>query len=272
MSAITKMLDHIKMTIPFEVLRVAFRDDQHNWRQAPTGLDNLIMEKVIKPRVLIDADLVGGSITIISVGGLTPKYVDDFSFIYEIPLDRTSNREIVSILSVGYLPYAGAFGYGTMNQPAMTSGSMNDVTSGGQRLMDSFSSIPVVSTATCDLIGYNTVIIRDSQRLSANYTLRCVIANDVSLVNINPRSWINFSELAALAVKSYIYNKLIIQIDQAYLSGGQELGSMKNYIDNLSDSEQMYQEYLRNVWQAVAFHNDSQSHERFIRIQISPGL
>lgn len=272
MSAITKVLDHIKMTIPFEVLRVAFRDDLHNWRQAPTGLDALILEKVIKPRVLVDADLVGGSLSIISLEGLGPKYVDNYSFIYEIPPNMTGNREIVSVLSVGYMPYAGSFGYGTTAQPTLSAGSLNDMTSAGQRVMDSYSNLPVVSTATCDLIGYNTVMIRDSQRLTATYTLRCVLANDVNLVNINPRSWLYFCELAALAVKSFIYNKLIIQIDQAYLSGGQELGSLKNYVDGLADAEQMYQEYLRNTWSSVAFHNDSQSFERFLRIQISPGL
>ena len=272
MSAITKALDHIKMTIPFEVLKIAFRDDLHNWRQAPTGLDNLILEKVIKPRVLVDADLVGGSMVIIALDTVAPKYVDNYSFIYEIPPDKVSNREIVSVLSVGYLPYAGSFGYGTTNQPAMSSGSFNDLTSAGQRLMDSHSNMPVVSTASCDIIGYNTVLIRDSQRLTATYTLRCVLANDVNLVNINPRSWLNFCNLCALAVKSFIYNKLIIQIDQAYLSGGQELGALKNYVESLSDAEELYQTYLRETWQAVAFHNDSQSFERFIRLQISPGL
>lgn len=272
MSILAKALNDIKFSIPFEVLRVAFKDDLANWRNAPVSLDTQIMDKVIKPRVLIDCDLVGGAQAIVPLDGLPAKYVDNFSFIYEIPPDRVANREIMSVLSVGYLPYAGSFGYGAVNQPMASPGSMSDFASAGQRVMDSVSNLPVVSTATCDLIGYNTVFIRDSQRLTATYSLRCIIGNDTNLNNINPRSHLAFTLLCTLAVKAYIYNKLIIAMDQAFLSGGQELGAMKNYVDTLADSEQMYRDYLNNTWRNVAFHNDHTSFERFIRVQISPGL
>jgi hypothetical protein len=271
MSALIKAVDHVKFSIPFEVLRVAFKDDLHNWRQAPISIDTQIMDKVIKPRVLIDANLVGGAHTIVSLEGLSPKFLDNYTMMYEIPPDRVSYREIVSVLSIGYLPYAGALGYGS-GQGVPTNGSMTDLNAVGQRVMDSVSSIPSVSTATCDLVGYNTVVVRDNQRLAANYSLRCIIANDSNLANINPRSYIPFAKLCELAVKAFIYNTLIIKIDQAYLSGGQDLGAMRNYIEGLSDAEQMYQTQLSDVWRNVAFHNDQPSHERFIRSMISPGI
>jgi hypothetical protein len=272
MNILTKALNDVKFSIPFEVLRVAFRDEFANWRNAPVSLDTQIMDKVIKPRVLIDCNLVGGTQAIVNLEGLPSRFVDNFSYIYVIPPDRVANKEILSILSVGYLPHAGSFGFGSgMHTLGPPTGS-SDFTTAGQRVMDSVSSMPVVSSASCDLIGYNTVIIRDSQRLSATYNLRCVLANDENLSNINPRSHLAFTMLCTLAVKSYIYNKLIIAMDQAFLSGGQELGSMKNYIEGLADSEQMYRDYITNVWRDVAFHNDHQSLERFIRIQISPGL
>lgn len=271
MSALIKAVDHVKMAIPYEVLRVAFKDELHNWRQAPISLDTQIMDKVIKPRVLIDANLVGGAQTIISLEGLAPRFLDNYTMLYEIPPELTSYREIVSILSVGYLPYAGGFSYGGLhNVPA--NGGMSDLAAIGQRVMDSVSSVPNVSTATCDLVGYNTVVLRDNQRLSANYSLRCIIANDANLANINPRSYIAFAKLCELAVKAFIYNTLIIKLDQAYLSGGQELGALKNYVEGLSDAEQMYQTQLSDVWRSVAFHNDQPSLERFIRVMISPGL
>lgn len=272
MNIISKAMDHIKQTIPTEVLQVALRDDLHNWRKAPASLDTLIMEKVIKPRVMVDANLVGGTQAIIALDGLTPVRPDNFSVIYEVPLDRTSNREIMSVLSVGYLPFAMSFGFGGISQPIAAPSSMNDLGATAQRVMDSASSIPMVSSAQVDLIGYNTVLIRDQQRMTATYTLRCMMSNDEKLNNIHPRSYLAFAELCELAVKAYIYNKLIIKIDQAFLSGGQELGAMKNYIEGLSDSQAMYRTHLREVWQATAYMNDRTSHERFIRLQISPGL
>lgn len=272
MNILSKAMDHIKQTIPTEVLQVALRDDLHNWRKAPASLDTLITEKIIDPRVLIDANLVGGTQAIIDLDGLTPVHDDNYSTIYEVPLSKTGNRKIMSVLSVGYLPFAMSFGFGGLSQPIAAPSSMNDLGATGQRVMDASSSIPVVSSAQVDLIGYNTVLIRDQQRMTATYTLRCMLANEEALNNISPRSYIPFAQLCALAVKAYIYNKLIIRIDQAYLSGGQELGAMKSYIENLSDSEEMYQTFLREKWQGIAYMNDRTSHERFIRLQVSPGL
>jgi hypothetical protein len=272
MNILTKALDNIKFSIPYEVLRAVFRDDVANWRQAPVSLDTIIMNKVIKPRVLVDANLVGGTQAVIPLDGLNCTYVDNYSFMYVIPPERCTNREIVSVLSVGYLPYAGAFGFGGINQVMPSMGTMNDFAQAGQQLMDSHSNMPSISTATAELVGYNTVLIRDSQRITASYTLRCILANDSNLNNINPRSHIAFANLCVLAVKSFIYNTMIIKMDQAYLSGGQELGAFKNYVESLSDSEEMYNTYLRETWRVTAFHNDQASFERFIRIQISPGL
>ena len=268
MNILSKALDHIKHTIPPQVLKAAFRDELMNWRQAPVSLDTQIMDKVIKPRVLFDANLVGGTQAIIALDGLAAVYGDNYSNVYQIPFERTSNREIVSVLSVGYLPIGGSFGYGAIGVPAHVS----DVMTAGQRVMDSNSSIPVVSTAQCDLIGFNTVLIRDPQRTTMTYTLRCMLANESNLNNINPRSYLYFATLCQLAVKSFIYNNMLITMDQAYLQGGQELGALKNYVETLQDSEEQYQVFLRETWQGVAFMNDRTSHERFIRTQISPGL
>lgn len=271
MNILSKALDHIKMTIPVEVLRVAFQDDLQNWRQAPVGIDEMIMDKVIRPRVLIDANLVGGSQVLISLEGLVPKYGDYYSAVYEVPMERTSYRHIISVLSVNYLPFVASGMRGAMGgmMPATNS---NDIAMAGSRLMDSHSSIPAVSTANCELIGANTVLIRDQFRMASTYILRCIIGNEENLNNISQRSYLSFATLCQLAVKSFIYNRMIIRMDQAYLAGGQELGAFKNYVESLSDMEEMYQTYLRETWSGTAFMNDQLSHDRFIKLQISPGI
>lgn len=231
-----------------------------------------MMAKVIKPRVLVDANLVGGSMAIISLEGLPAKYIDTYTVVFEVPPDRTNGREIVSVLSIGYLPQMNAFntmgnGNGTINP-----NSMSDLMSVAQRVVDSHSNIPVISTASCDLIGFNTVLVRDQMRVTTAYQIRGMLANEVNLNNINPRSHLAFSKLCTLAVKSFIYNRMLIAMDQAFLSGGQELGAFRTYVESLADSEEMYQTYLREVWQKTAFMNDVPSYNRFIRLQISPGI
>lgn len=271
MNIFSKAVDHIKFSIPREVLRITFQEDMVNWRAAPESLDSQIMLKVIKPRVLVDANIVGGVQAVIPLNGLTPLYTDRYTVVYEIPMNLTNNRNIISILSVGYLPYGGMFnsmaGGGTVVPT-----SMSDFGSAGMRVGDSHSAIPHVASASADLVGYNTVMIRDPSRITGTYQLRCMVSNDANMNNINPRSYLNFAELCLHAVQAYIYNTLIVKLDQAYLQGGQEMGSVKAYVESLADANENYMTYLREVWQKVAVMSDKVTHQRYLKTMISPAI
>jgi hypothetical protein len=91
--------------------------------------------------------------------------------------------------------------------------------------------------------------------------------------NINPRSWHAFAAMCALAVKSHIYNTLIIKLDRAYLTGGQELGAVKSWIeDKCGDAEEQYQTFLREKWMKIAKMNNTQAYQRQLRTMINPGI
>jgi hypothetical protein len=265
----TKALDEVKYRIPIQVLQETFRPNYGSWRpMAPVSMDSEILSKVIKPRVVLDTNIVGGQITLIPLDGLNPEYIDRYSLLYHIPPERLNNRSIMSVLSVGLAPY----GIGNNGFPAINNECSSDVLGVAARVGNSFSSVPIMSNATAELVERSTVVIRDSSHPNYYYVLRCVVGNEQNMENINPRSWHVFCKLCELAVKAYIYNTMLIRIDQAFLSGGQELGAFKNYVDGLADSEEMYQTQLREVWQAVNFMNSATNYSRFIRLQISPGI
>jgi hypothetical protein len=272
MSAINKALDEIKFRIPRQILDVAFMDEVSGWRRSPMGLDELMMLKVIRPRVLYDCNLVGGQMANVSLENLQPVYDDNYTFVYSIPKERTQNRSILSALSISYMPYGAMYGAAGVNYGAPGGLGSSIVATTGQRVGDAVSAVPPVSLGYVDLVGENTIMFRDNFRVTQAYFLRCILANEENLANLNPRSYPAFSKLCELAIKSYLYNNLIIKIDQAYLQGGQELGSFKNYVENLADSEQMYQDYLKEVWQAVSFANDIHSYDRLIKLQINPAI
>lgn len=274
MNIIRIAVDDIKRKIPSEVLKVVFQDKTSGWRNAnaPISIDEEIISKVIKSRVIVDTNLLGGQTIVVSLEGLNPRFVDTFTVVYEIPAERVMFRSIMSVLSISYLPYAASFNSMGAGMGIVNPSSMNDVSGAAQRVGDSMSSIPNISNANVELIGHNTVLIREQVRITNAYQLRCVVANEENLANINPRSFLNFARLCELAVKSHIYNKMIIAMDMAYLSGGQELGAFKTYVENLSDSEEMYGTYLREVWAATAFMNSTQDYSRFIRTQMNPAL
>lgn len=272
MDIMTKVFDEIKFRIPNEILKEAFKDTVQNWRKAPISLDEQMRLKVIKPRVLIDANLVGGQSVVLYLNDVAPEIIDDFTAVFHIPAEKVNNRSIMTVLSVNYTPYARL---GTFSGRAAAVGTVlntSDISHSAMRVMDSHSSVPYVSNANVELVGDNIVLIRDRIRISNWYSLRCMIANDDNLSNISPRNYLDFVRLCELAIKSYIYNTLFVRMDRAKLEIGQELGSFKSYVDNLADSEEMYQTFLNEVWRKVSIMNDEDTYDRFIKLQINPAL
>lgn len=272
MSAIKKAIDEIRFNIPTDVLEFAFADHNAQYYSVPTSLDHRITLKLIRPKVLVDCNIVGGQFDIVSLQGITPIAPDNISLVYQIPKNRTGGRSIFSVLSVGYMPYGNVWagelsGYGV--QPF---NHISTVANAAQRVGDSHSEIPAVSSATAELIGENVVLIRDSLRLTAVYFLRCILANEENLNNINPRSWLNFAELCVLATKAYIYKECRFKIERGYLENGQELGVMKEIVESYSDAHEMYNTYLKEVWRSTAVNNDPWVRNRLIKMSMNPGI
>lgn len=272
MSAIKYALNQLRFRIPAELLRVAFANELPHWRQAPVSLDELITTKVIRGRVFDDIDTVGGEHVLIPLLGLATNRVDVNTIIYEIPPERINYRTIMSVLSVHYYMYSLGQMSGPMGNGFYTGQYSNDLLSVGNRIMEAAGTIPPTSSATCEMIAHNTILVRDLNRVVSTYMIRCVLGNDENLANLNPRSYGKFADLIELAVKSYIYNHMVVKIDNAFLTGGQELGSIKQLVEGYADAEEMYQTYLREKWTKVAFMNDKGRHRRFISVQINPAI
>ncbi len=272
MNNLVKILDEIKSSIPRKVLKEAFKEDpSYRNISAPFSLDNEIKNKVLKPRFFIDCDLIGGQEAIINLYDLTPKFIDYFSMVYDIPPERLNYKPIVSALSISSMPYPNS---NPMSSPIsignIPSAPLLDTAGAAGMVMNSHGVIPDVSTSRVDVIGDNVIMVRNNQRIAAAYQFRCMLANDPELQNINPRYIKRFAAGAILCVKSYIYNTLIVDLDSGFLSGGQELGFIKPYVESLSDMETMYQEFLSTVLRKVSLMNNSTEYERLLRRQFSP--
>lgn len=266
MNPIIRSVDTVKYRIPKQILDEVFQKKNYRWRDTPISIDEQIINQVIKPRVLVDCNLVGGTEALISLEGLPGEFVENFQTVYRIPKDRTQGRSIMSVLSVGY-GSASLIAHSGGNA-AYNSRSATPITMAGQAMMDAMSPTPIVSTAKVSLIGENVILVKDTSPPVANAFIRCVLANDENLSHIQLRSIPAFCKLVEYAVKSYIYNELTILIGQAQLSGGQELGRFKDIVDSYADAEQMYSDYLKDKWQKIAMMNDEMSMTRFVKMQI----
>jgi hypothetical protein len=266
MNAIRKAVDDCKYRIPPQILKEVFTAKTYSWRDSPISIDERIINEVIKSRVLVDCSLVGGTEAMLPLDGLPMERVNNYTVVFHIPKTMTDGRSIMSVHSVSF------------NTPGMLSanasqvnskpGSNSPVMMAGAGVMQSNSLIPVMSSASVQLIAENTIMVRDTTTVLGTGFLRCVLGHDSEMSHIQLRSIVQFCDLVVLALKSYIYNEMIIRIGEAQLSGGQDLGKFKEIVESYADSEEMYREYLMKTWSAVDFMNDRESYTRYIKLQL----
>lgn len=261
MNPIQKALSEVKFRIPPEVLSVVFLKRIERWRDTPKSLDEQILSLVIRPRVAIDCNLVGGREIWICLDGCRIGGDDVYQSVYRIPKAKTNGASIMSVLNVSFADPSRISAAGVA-----ANGQNNMMLQGGQAVMDALGMIPQTSTARIELIGENVVLIRDVMTMPANAYLRCLVANDENMNNIQLRSYHHFSKLVEFAVKSYIYNFYIVDLDMGELRGGQQLGRIKEIIDSYADAEQNYQDYLAQKWTKVAYMNDPERWNRTQRL------
>lgn len=269
MNPISKAAYEVTRRIPPQILKEVFRDKSYNWRSTPVTIEEQIKNKVIKDRVLVDCNLVGGTEVLIPLYNVANERSDDYTFVYYIPKSATQNRSIMSVLSMSYLSSSSYSTQAGMYNNTLT-GSGNGATLGGaaSALHLAASPAPPVSTARVQLIAENTVMVRDTTPILANGQLRCILGNDEDFNHLQMRSVLAFCKLVELAVKNYIYNEYSVEIGLAFLSGGQELGRFKEIVDTYSDAGEQYLEYIDNVWRKVSMMNDAESYTRFLKMHV----
>lgn len=264
MNVISRSLEDLKFKIPKEILEEAFITKTSGWRQSQYNIDENIMALVIRPRVLVDCNLVGGAEVHIPLAGIRCERTNDFTSVYYIPKDKTQGRSIVSVSNITFMDP------NRMNTVGFSTGCGNtSMMRAATGMVNAFGDIPITSTAKVQLIAENVVMVQDTIVLPANIYLKCTLANDENMSHIQPRSYPVITKLVEYAVKAYIYNHLVIKMGQAQLYGGQELGVFKEIVDEYKDANELYETYLREVVMKVQFMNDNTKNTRFIKSMIS---
>lgn len=260
MNPIQKAIDNIKFKIPPQILQTVFINRFYHDRLQSVNIDENILTRVIRPRVLVDCNIVGGTQMLIDLAGLELITVDRFTQVVRIPKDRTQGRSIMSVLAVNY-NHANA----SMLSGNSPSCGVNIITQQATALLNSVVPPKVVGTANCRLIGENVIEIRDTNRIAGYGSVRCVIANDENMSHLQPRSYFDFARLVEYAVKAYIYNEYTIEMDMGELSGGQQLGKFKDIIEGYSDANELYDTFLKEKFAKIQMMNDRESITRHIR-------
>jgi hypothetical protein len=260
MDAIRKAVSTVNFSIPKALLQRTFIDTYRQIGLQSLSVDAQIESLVIRARVLQDCNLLGGVRATIPLEGLAYDVIDKLTVVMRIPKNMTQGRSIMSVQSVNYVDMASMAGYAGFG-----TGAFNGAQAARENTELNVLMTSLMAANDVKLIAENTIMIKDGYRLAESGFLTCTLTNDENLANISPRSIPNFAQLVVLAVKSYIYNSLIIDVDVGQLQAGFQIGMFKTVLDGYSDSEEAYQDYLNNVWAKVAFMNDSTAYGNFIR-------
>jgi len=262
MAVLKKALGDLSFRIPPHILNAVFIERFFDYRSRPMSLEEAIMARVIRPRVMMDCDIVGGTETVIDISNVPSEQVDITTWVLRIPKSKTQNRSIISVLGVTFVrPDNRAY----VNTPMANAGSLM---MSANALMQVQTTPPNLSTHRVDLIGENVILLSETSYLQPAMQLHCILGSDDQLSHIKLRYYLMFSRLVELAVKSFIYNEYIVEMDMAELRGGANLGRFKDIIENYSDAEQEYQLFLAEKWKKCSMMNDELSHSRYINALI----
>ena len=255
MNAITKAISEAKFRIPMEILNLTFTNNSHFTNES---LDEMMLSAVVRPRILIDCNLVGGELIFVPLSKAEFRYNGPDGFVVHFPKSLTKNRSIVSAMSVSSSQHMYP---SNMNDMYYN----NEVMSAGVTMVQNVSNHTLIHSSSLEMMGDNVVYVHQQLPNANDLTMRVRIENDGELMsNINPRSYPAFSHLVVLGIKAYIYNKLVIMLDKGYLHTGHELGRVKDIIDEYQSADEEYREYLNNTWTKIAFMNDGELFDGFV--------
>ncbi len=68
MNALQKALANLHYTIPKEILYETFVSNENTYRDDGISIDDRILNTVIRPRIYIDTNLVGGNMVFLYIG------------------------------------------------------------------------------------------------------------------------------------------------------------------------------------------------------------
>lgn len=242
-SAIEFCLKDIYLQIPIEVLNEAFTKDL---RFRNKSLDGIIKEVIIVDIVLRKVNLYAGKLKKIELKESYITYLDSPNIIgagmkmpvYIIPAEARENKDIIAPIGIAYP-------INTYNNNLYDSYQYDSLQNKTNELFENtFSSgqpLPIPF-----LLDNNVIRLDPPSFIDNNipWLLTCMLAYDSNFTNLSLNMFDSLSKLCIYATQQYIYNKLKIPINQAYLNSGVELGAFKETIESYSDAKEKFEEAL----------------------------
>lgn len=263
MNAVQISISRAIREIPRMLLEDAFLKREYPYRQSPKTIEQCIKEEVIYKIVLPDLNLENGVYSFIPLSNAQVIQSDYDAQIYYIPKEITGGRAILTAITIGTAsPY--------MEQGFAANCGNSMINRKIHQLVSSISDLQVTTNSRVELIAENTVLVRDlGTRWLEGMYLVCILELDDELSNIRPRSIPAFTKLITLAIKGYIYNELIVNVDKGRIYAGADLGIYREILMEYRDAWETYHDYLSNTIGKILYMNSKESMERHLRYMLA---
>lgn len=259
-SPIEAALNRLTMRMPTQILELVFFPNQEHRTTDATNLNARIRELVIDPLVMTDINNKGGMAVEIDISQRWIKQVSPVMCLVNVPMQATQNRRITSTLN-------SSFGINMINNAAVgVANQSNQVLMGANRVFNSAKPPPYVGTPDIRVMGNNQLEIRNF--VAVPIRIRGLVRVEYSrdFTELRPNYWEEFSLLVEQAIKAYCYNQMLAPMDRAFLQGGVEMGRISSKIEEWSDAQETYDDYLRDRWSRILILNDPILSKRHVKM------
>ncbi len=277
----------IMFSIPRQVLDKAF-PVANSFVAKVSTLDDRIISKVIRPKVMKDVNLVTSVDVNIPVKQCIVKNITSSTrtpgvattitqYLITVPKVVTQNRKLVDVNSIrintSYSTMDGIGGFtigmGTGN---MFNTGFNTLSGmAGSLLTKSAGTMPVMDITDFELLDESTILVnvpmmalpfQDYASISASVEMT------ESLSTLGKSYYPVFSALCKYAVEAYIYKELWLEINKGEISFGHSLDEFKNIVSQYSESLTKYNEFLATDWPLAVNSSDNQLNDTLISLAI----
>ncbi|UKZ10937.1 hypothetical protein CZP2022_214 [Vibrio phage C-ZP2022] len=249
-SCIALCVQRIMADIDKNILARAFKP-QSQWSAYDTyNLEYYIEQKVVRDYLMVDLNLVSGQSETIPVHDLPYQQINN-AHVFKIPTSRTHGRRITAVHSLEM----------DNDDIGMAQGGLSAIV--GEASMGPRGT----GTARAELVAPNTIAVYEWS-LGWRTFVRCQLAHDDNLGNINPRFQRSIAQLAVLAAKHLINVELAGSVGDGDGWGGAPSSYMRQIIDEYAGAKDIYEEELKKI-PAKAIMNDRKTYNRILRLGIT---
>lgn len=250
------VLQHILHNVPEAILREAFIPKDV---KVPNTIDFYINDKIIAGRCLDACNLYSGKKKRIL---LKTEYLekvavpDHYSVlnaaavgVYRIPPEHREHRDISHVLELLY-PYS-ATGFTNINYPSMIH-SGNTVGDTASDVIKSHTNEDVYARPRPILLAGDLIKLEPPQLSHIDWMMEVLLKFDEDFTNMNQSAIAELSKLALSATKAYVYNELILKINEVFLVGGQEQTTFRDIVQSYEGENERFDELVKDVRGAMS--------------------